>query len=413
VWRAGAALVLLAAGALPVRADYESNNVKDATQQPSSGLLDASTKTALRTGRLSSNLRWRTPAADSKAPAELDAKQVAEARPIEKQPEKPAAEKPAEATPPQAPSSSKNPFAPKSIVKVSAVKEVDKDEPSGPARAKAKAASAPESGAKQAALPKRPRAKVERLSDAGPSPFSSGAADPGGSSLKIIKASNEEPKIDPFGEDEPKLRPTNPRPSRRTIQAGLQERRGGAARDPFGEQAPELERVPGIRPPEQPEELTQGPGPRAMPYACPNPSEYVKRLSDISTNIAAEPGEFPVECGLGDEPFQPRDFHGTVIAWKASALCHKPLYFEDVELERYGQTCSPLFQPLLSAAKFYLTLPILPYKFGLEPPCECIYPLGYYRPGSCAPFIIPPLPISLRGALLEAGVWVAGVALVP
>jgi hypothetical protein len=157
--------------------------------------------------------------------------------------------------------------------------------------------------------------------------------------------------------------------------------------------------------------LTQAPN--ALPYQCPKPREYVKKLADISTNIAAEPGEFPVECGLGDEAFAPRDWQNTLFAWKASALCHKPLYFEDVELERYGQTISPVFQPIISATKFYLTLPILPYMWGLEPPCECIYPLGYYRPGSCAPFIIPPVPISLRGALLEAGVWVAGVALVP
>jgi len=410
------ALVLIVAGALPAAADYEPTSVKDATQKPSSGLLDAGAKTALRSGRLSSNLKWRTPASDSKAPRELDAKPARDEQPTEKSVEQATKEKPAEAAPQANPVTTRNPFSSKSVVRVSAVKEIEKDKPAPVKVPRAKAARPSQASANESAQPKRARAKVERLSDAGPSPFSSGLGDDEGSSLKIIKASNEEPKIDPFGDDEPKLRAANPRPSQRAIQAGLQERRGGAVRDPFaGEEEPRLERVPGMQPPErlQPDELTQGPGPRAMPYACPNPREYVKRLSDISTNIAAEPGEFPVECGLGDEDFEPRNFQGTVMAWKASALCHKPLYFEDVELERYGQTCSPLFQPLLSASKFFLTIPILPYKFGLEPPCECIYPLGYYRPGSCAPFIIPPVPISVRGALLEAGVWVAGVALVP
>ena len=37
-------------------------------------------------------------------------------------------------------------------------------------------------------------------------------------------------------------------------------------------------------------------------------------------------------------------------------------------LERYGQTCPPLFQPIISAIKFYLVLPILPYMMGVEPP---------------------------------------------
>ena len=48
-----------------------------------------------------------------------------------------------------------------------------------------------------------------------------------------------------------------------------------------------------------------------------------------------------------------------------------------------------------------------------HPPHECRYALGYYRPGSCAPYLIPPVPLSLRGALLEAGAVVGGVFLIP
>jgi len=58
----------------------------------------------------------------------------------------------------------------------------------------------------------------------------------------------------------------------------------------------------------------------------------------------------------------------------------------------------PWVQPLASAANFFLTFPILPYKMGLEMPNECIYTLGYYRPGDCAPYLFDPLPISVRGA---------------
>ena len=29
--------------------------------------------------------------------------------------------------------------------------------------------------------------------------------------------------------------------------------------------------------------------------------------------------------------------------------------------------------------------------------------LGHYRPGNCAPYIIDPVPLSLRGALFQAG----------
>ena len=33
-----------------------------------------------------------------------------------------------------------------------------------------------------------------------------------------------------------------------------------------------------------------------------------------------------------------------------------------------------------------------------------MYTLGYYRPGSCAPYMLDPLPISVRAGLMEAGV---------
>jgi len=151
---------------------------------------------------------------------------------------------------------------------------------------------------------------------------------------------------------------------------------------------------------------------RTYDEPCPTPSE-LKPIDQITNNITPESGEFPRECGLGDSIFQPRAWPLTTFTWKASALCHKPLYFEEMALERYGHSTGPLTQPFLSGAHFFGTLPILPYLMGVEPPCECIYDLGYYRPGSCAPYMIYPIPISLRGAVLEAGAWVGGVFLIP
>jgi hypothetical protein len=40
---------------------------------------------------------------------------------------------------------------------------------------------------------------------------------------------------------------------------------------------------------------------------------------------------------------------------------------------------------------------------GVTPPTECMYALGHYRPGNCAPYMINPVPLSCRGAALEAG----------
>ena len=121
----------------------------------------------------------------------------------------------------------------------------------------------------------------------------------------------------------------------------------------------------------------------------------------------------PGECPIADTSIVSRSFIPSTFTWTASALCHKPLYFEEVQLERYGHTAGPIKQPILSGAHFFFNIAALPYKMAINPPMECQYPLGYYRPGDCAPWHIPPIPLSLRGAAAEAGVWVGGIFLVP
>ncbi len=120
----------------------------------------------------------------------------------------------------------------------------------------------------------------------------------------------------------------------------------------------------------------------------------------------------PYHCYADVQP-TPRTWVASTFTYQASNLCHKPLYFEEVHLERYGHTAGPIKQPLLSGAHFFGYIAVLPYKMAISPPMECEYALGYYRPGSCAPWHIPPIPFSLRGALAEAGVWIGGIYLIP
>ena len=89
--------------------------------------------------------------------------------------------------------------------------------------------------------------------------------------------------------------------------------------------------------------------------------------------------------------------------WEAPATCHQPLYFEEVNLERYGYRHS-MIQPAVSAAHFFATVPALPYLIAAEPPCDCVYTLGHGRPGSAVPYRIHYPPLSLKGAIAEAGV---------
>lgn len=142
--------------------------------------------------------------------------------------------------------------------------------------------------------------------------------------------------------------------------------------------------------------------------------ESVIRKIDLSIDVPRAPGEeLPYECALDDETFAGRHWAETLYTWKASSLCHKPLYFEELALERYGHSKGPFVQPLYSAAHFFASLPALPYLMGLRPPKECVYALGHYRPGSCAPYLKYPIPISTRGALLQAGAVVGTAAVLP
>ncbi|QEG36487.1 hypothetical protein Pr1d_38010 [Bythopirellula goksoeyrii] len=136
------------------------------------------------------------------------------------------------------------------------------------------------------------------------------------------------------------------------------------------------------------------------------------KVSSVDLNIRVEgiAGEdYPYECAFGNEPMQPRSWSEITYNWKASALCHKPLYFEQDQLERYGHSWGPYVQPIMSGVHFFTSVPILPYKMGIESPNECIYALGHYRPGDCAPYMIEPVPFTCRAAFYQAG-FVTGAA---
>jgi hypothetical protein len=153
-------------------------------------------------------------------------------------------------------------------------------------------------------------------------------------------------------------------------------------------------------------------GPQTLKSGCPSPKD-LKHIGDLNTTLTPSEGELPRDCPLGDDVFQSRCFAPVTFTWTASQLCHKPLYFEDVQLERYGHMSGPWLQPFASAANFFCTFPILPYKMGLELPNECVYTLGYYRPGDCAPYLFDPFPISVRGFFFETTAWVGACAMFP
>ncbi|MDV6034213.1 MAG: hypothetical protein F9B45_29790 [Phycisphaera sp. RhM] len=139
----------------------------------------------------------------------------------------------------------------------------------------------------------------------------------------------------------------------------------------------------------------------------------IERLSEGDLGYLSENWGLPKECLIEQVAYTPRSWAPLTMTWKASNLCSKPRYFEQVNLERYGHTAGPLLQPVVSSAHFFANIAVLPYKMGIHPPNECQYALGYYRPGNCAPWIVPPVPISARGALVQGATMTGAFWLIP
>lgn len=73
-------------------------------------------------------------------------------------------------------------------------------------------------------------------------------------------------------------------------------------------------------------------------------------------------------------------------AWVTPTFYHRPLYFEQVNLERYGTGPKRRWQPFYSALHFFGSVGLVPYKLITQHPCEHVYTLGHRRPGDCVPY---------------------------
>ncbi len=144
-------------------------------------------------------------------------------------------------------------------------------------------------------------------------------------------------------------------------------------------------------------------------------------LTALSASISLPAGKMPTnaaaECAqqnslTGDTRLDGR-WVGSEPHWSATCSRHRPLYFEEINAERYGYTASYTFQPVISAAHFFGTIPLLPYKMAVDHPRDCNYTLGHYRPGSCAPRCHNRLPKKIGATAVEAGFIAGLILLVP
>jgi hypothetical protein len=154
----------------------------------------------------------------------------------------------------------------------------------------------------------------------------------------------------------------------------------------------------------------------AVPRASAD--SWPKDINEISVDIRQTEIEVPDRWEafferFTEQPLRKPQFRPLQFSWEATEFWHHPLYFDDVPLERYGQMRHPLLQPVWSGVHFFGTLPLLPYKMGVDRPCDRIATLGYYRPGSAAPPVGRRLPLEADAATIEAATWVGLILLLP
>ena len=148
--------------------------------------------------------------------------------------------------------------------------------------------------------------------------------------------------------------------------------------------------------------------------------QEIKPITQITASIIDKELNRPADRSQGlflePRPGIARTTNITQFNWQASNFLHRPLYFDDTPLERYGQSIKHTrLQPVVSGAKFFGTFAVLPYKMGIDRIGDCVSPLGYYRPGSCAPCVrervIP--AFEADAALMQAGTVMALILILP
>lgn len=194
---------------------------------------------------------------------------------------------------------------------------------------------------------------------------------------------------------------------------------------PTDEVVPAPQQEASALPASEPEPLVQRPEPLELPAAELSVREF-RPISELTVDVAPPEGLMPTAEQGAEAPVTPTialvDDNRRLGAWSsrgkqwaATNMRHRPLYFEQINLERYGYTVGECVQPLLSGAHFFLVVPALPYKIAVAPQDTCVYTLGHYRPGSCVPRRVhwPQCGDDGAGAVAEAAVALSLVFLIP
>lgn len=147
---------------------------------------------------------------------------------------------------------------------------------------------------------------------------------------------------------------------------------------------------------------------------------FSRQVADVPIDIRPTEGAMPADLAAAQydqEPTIDETFPGGMppdvfLSYTPWTFCYRPLYFEDIKLERYGENIG-YAQTGLSGVRFFGSILALPYKMTNRPPRSCQCSNGFSRCGDC------PLPgygrreFRLDASLIEAAAVVGVVYLLP
>lgn len=122
----------------------------------------------------------------------------------------------------------------------------------------------------------------------------------------------------------------------------------------------------------------------SMIHQQKEPIELFSKLS-IDNTFLASATIAPTQRGQAMDGYSSLDWSSQGYGWHSPAFCHKPLYFEQPNFERYGTRNPYYLAPTLSAAHFFGTVVLLPVQAVHLPPWCKSCTLGNRRPGDCNP----------------------------
>ncbi len=146
-----------------------------------------------------------------------------------------------------------------------------------------------------------------------------------------------------------------------------------------------------------------------------DPDGLTRRVADVPLDISPPEGDLPPDLAAqafrDERPVvEPRT--ETVVAWTPWTICFRPLYFEEIGLERYGCSAGAA-QSSISAARFFFGVGLLPYKTISRLPRSCVCSNGFSRCGDAPPPGYEDCSFHIDGAAFEAATLAAIVLSLP